>query len=410
MRPFLPLILFITGVVAILAEIYTFQAVRAATKSRWAPWAYLAISLLIIAYIVYVFMHFDRKEGQNKQSLLAMGLLLITFLPKIIITIVMLGEDIIRFFGGLIRMFLGDTKQPFLQDRRRFVSLTALALAAIPFFSLLYGMTKGKYNFKVRKQTITYPDLPDNFDGMTITQISDVHSGSLDNVEKIEYAIDLINEQKSDIILFTGDIVNTHATELHPWIETFKRIETPPMGKFSVLGNHDYGEYVDWPSPKAKDDNFAAIKDLHRQINFKLMLNENIKLKKGDQHIALIGVENWGHNFKKAGDLIKASVGIDKEDFKILMSHDPSHWEYEVQHHPNNYHLTLSGHTHGMQFGIEIPGFLKWSPVQYVYKQWAGLYNNAKRYVYVNRGFGFHGYAGRTGIWPEITVITLKKG
>lgn len=410
MRPFLPLILIITGVVAILAEIYTFQAVRAATKSRWAPWVYLVISLLIIAFIVYSFMHFDRKQGQNKQSLLAMGLLLITFLPKVVIMIVMLGEDIIRFFGGLIRMFLGDTKQPFLQDRRRFVSLAALALAAVPFFSLLYGMTKGKYNFKVRKQTITYPDLPDNFNGMTITQISDVHSGSLDNVEKIEYAIDLINEQKSDIILFTGDIVNTHATELHPWIETFKRIETPPMGKYSVLGNHDYGEYIDWPTQKEKDDNFAAIKDLHRQINFKLMLNENVKLQKGNQHIALIGVENWGHNFKKAGDLVKASNGVYKDDFKILMSHDPSHWEYEVQHHPNNYHLTLSGHTHGMQFGIEIPGFLKWSPVQYVYKQWAGLYNNLNRYVYVNRGFGFHGYAGRVGIWPEITVITLKKG
>jgi predicted MPP superfamily phosphohydrolase len=410
MRPFFPLILIVTGVVAILAEIYTFQAVRAATKSKWGPWVYLVISLLIIAYIVYTFMHFDRKQGQNKQSLIAMGLLLLTFLPKLIITIVMLGEDVVRFFGGLMRMFLGDTKHPFLQDRRRFVSVTALALAAIPFFSLLYGIAKGKYNFKVRRQTITYPDLPDNFDGMTITQISDIHSGSLDNVEKIEYAIDLINEQKSDIILFTGDIVNTHATELHPWIETFKRIENPPMGKYSVLGNHDYGEYVEWPSAKAKDDNFEAIKDLHRQIKFKLMLNENIKINKGDQHIALIGVENWGHNFKKAGDLIKASAGVNKDDFKILMSHDPSHWEYEVQHHPNNYHLTLSGHTHGMQFGIEIPGFLKWSPVQYVYKQWAGLYSNAKRYVYVNRGFGFHGYSGRVGIWPEITVITLKKG
>jgi predicted MPP superfamily phosphohydrolase/uncharacterized membrane protein SirB2 len=410
MRPFFPLILIITGVVAILAEIYTFQAVRAATKSKWGPWVYLVISLLIIAYIVYTFMHFDRKQGQNKQSLIAMGLLLLTFLPKLIITIVMLGEDIVRFFGGLICMFLGDTKHPFLQDRRRFVSITALALAAIPFFSLLYGIAKGKYNFKVRRQTITYPDLPGNFDGMTITQISDIHSGSLDNVEKIEYAIDLINEQKSDITLFTGDIVNTHATELHPWIETFKRIENPPMGKYSVLGNHDYGEYVEWPSAKAKDDNFEAIKDLHRQIKFKLMLNENIKIHKGDQHIALIGVENWGHNFKKAGDLIKASAGVNKDDFKILMSHDPSHWEYEVQHHPNNYHLTLSGHTHGMQFGIEIPGFLKWSPVQYVYKQWAGLYSNAKRYVYVNRGFGFHGYSGRVGIWPEITVITLKKG
>jgi len=402
--------LFILPLIALVAEIYTFQAVKAATKTKWVHWVYLALSILVIVYIIYAFTQFDRRQGQNRQSLFAIGLMLITVIPKLIIAFVMLGEDVIRVLGGLMRLFLGDSKQSFLPDRRRFVSITALGLAAIPFLSLLYGMTKGKYNFKVRKSTITFPDLPDNFDGMTITQISDVHSGSFDDKEKIEYAIDLINAQKSDIVLFTGDIVNTHATEMYPWIDTFKRIENPPMGKYSVLGNHDYGEYIEWPSVKAKDDNFAAIKDLHRQIDFKLMLNENIKLERNGQEIALVGVENWGHNFKKAGDLAKASKGLKPEDFKILMSHDPSHWEYEIKNHPNNYHLTLSGHTHGMQFGIEIPGFFKWSPVQYVYKQWAGLYDNLGRYIYVNRGFGFHAYPGRVGIWPEITVITLKKG
>jgi predicted MPP superfamily phosphohydrolase len=402
--------LIILPLIAIIAEIYTFQAVRAATKTRWVHWVYLAISILVIAYIVYSFTQFDRRQGQNKQSLFAIGLMLITVLPKLIIAFVMLGEDITRVFTGLIRAFLGNSRQSFLPERRRFVSIAALGLAAIPFLSLLYGMTKGKYNFKVRKKTITFPDLPDNFDGMTITQISDVHSGSFDNKEKIEHAIDLINAQKSDIVLFTGDIVNTHAKEMYPWIDTFKRIENPPMGKYSVLGNHDYGEYIEWPSVKAKDDNFAAIKDLHRQIDFKLMLNENIKFERNGQEIALVGVENWGHNFKKAGDLGKASTGLKPEDFKILMSHDPSHWEYEIKNHPNNYHLTLSGHTHGLQFGIEIPGFFKWSPVQYVYKQWADLYENMGRYIYVNRGFGFHAYPGRVGIWPEITVITLKKG
>lgn len=393
-----------------LVEIYAFQTVRTVTKIKWMQYAYVAISLFILIYIIYQFTQFDRSVGQNKKTLFTMGLLLITYIPKMVIMVIMFSEDIFRVIGGCIRAFLGNSEQSFLPDRRKFVSQIALGLAAIPFLSLLYGMTKGKYNFKVIKQTVFFPDLPEAFDGMTITQISDIHSGSFDNHEKIEYAIDLINAQKSDIILFTGDIVNTHAEEMHPWIDTFKRIETPPMGKYSVLGNHDYGEYVTWPSQEEKQKNFEDIKDLHRQINFKLLLNENVKLEKDGEHIALIGVENWGHNFKKAGDLTKATQGVAQKDFKILMSHDPSHWEYEVKNNPHNYHLTLSGHTHGLQFGIEIPGVIKWSPVQYVYKQWAGLYENIGRYVYVNRGFGFHAYPGRVGIWPEITVLELKKG
>ncbi|KAF2520027.1 metallophosphoesterase [Flavobacterium salilacus subsp. salilacus] len=391
-------------------EIYAFQALRTVTKLRWLLWAYQGLSFFIILYIAYSFTQFDRSVGQNKQSLFTIGLLLITFIPKIVIASMMFLEDVTRIFSGLMREFLGNSNESFFSERRKFVSQVALGLAAIPFLSLLYGVTKGKYNFKVRKKTIYFPDLPDNFDGLTITQISDVHSGSFDDPDEISHAIDLINEQKSDIILFTGDIVNTHATEMHPWVETFKRIAPPAFGKYSVLGNHDYGEYVTWDTEKEKQDNFEAIKDLHRQIDFKLLLNANVKIEKDGQQIALVGVENWGHNFKKAGDLPKASEGLTPEDFKILMSHDPSHWEYEVKDNHNNYHLTLSGHTHGLQFGIEVPGFIKWSPVQYIYKQWAGLYENAGRYVYVNRGFGFHAYPGRVGIWPEITVLELKKG
>jgi predicted MPP superfamily phosphohydrolase len=410
MRPNFPLILFITAVVVVLAEFYTFMAVKEATKTKWIHWVYLALSVIIIAYIIYSFTQFDRRNGQTRQSLFTIGLLLITVVPKLIIALIMLGEDIIRFIGGCIRAFAGQSGQPFLPERRRFVSLTALGIAAIPFLSLLYGMTKGKYNFKVRKTTITFPDLPDAFDGFTLTQISDVHSGSFDDPEKISYAIDLINEQSSDLILFTGDIVNTHAKEMYPWLETFSRIESAPLGKYAVLGNHDYGEYIEWPTQKDKDDNFEAIKNLYGDIGFKLLLNEHVKLRRGNDEIALVGVENWGHNFKKAGDLKKADAGLKPEDFKILMSHDPSHWDLEVKDSPTNMNLTLSGHTHGFQFGIEIPGFLKWSPVQYVYKQWAGLYEHMGRYIYVNRGFGFHAFPGRVGIWPEITVITLKKG
>jgi predicted MPP superfamily phosphohydrolase len=298
----------------------------------------------------------------------------------------------------------------FLPERRKFVSQVALGIAAVPFLSMIYGMTVGKYNYKVLRQTLFFPDLPDAFDGFKITQISDIHSGSFDNPEKISYAVDLINEQESDLLLFTGDIVNTHATEMHPWIDTFKNIKNHEFGKFSVLGNHDYGEYVDWKSEIAKNKNFEDIKDLHRQIDFKLMLNENTKIKKGNDEIAIVGVENWGVKFKKVGDLNKAAANLNKEDFKILMSHDPSHWDAEVKDHPKNFHLTLSGHTHGFQFGIEIPGIIKWSPVEYVYKQWAGLYESVGKYIYVNRGFGFHAFPGRVGIMPEITVIELKKG
>jgi predicted MPP superfamily phosphohydrolase len=347
---------------------------------------------------------------QTPKTLFTLGLVLIVYIPKMILTTIMFGEDFYRIISGTITHFLGNTNQSsFLPERRKFVSQIALGVAAVPFLSLLYGMTKGKYNFKVIKQTLFFSDLPDSFDGTTITHISDIHSGSFDDPEKIQYAVDLINAQNSDLVLFTGDIVNTHATEMHPWVDTFKKIHNPKFGKYSVLGNHDYGEYINWPTQKEKEDNFIAIKDLHRQIDFKLLMNEHIKLKKGTDEIAVVGVENWGKSFKKAGDLVKASSGLSQKDFKILMSHDPSHWEYEVKNHAQNFHLTLSGHTHGLQFGIEIPGFIKWSPVQYVYKQWAGLYENVGRYVYVNRGFGFHAYPGRVGIWPEITVIELKK-
>ncbi|MGL4385787.1 MAG: metallophosphoesterase, partial [Flavobacterium sp.] len=373
--------------------------------------AYAVLSLVLLLYIIYGFTQFDRSVGQTPSSLRTMGLMLLVYVPKILITLILLGEDIFRILIGVVNHFVDyNNEATFLPSRRKFVSQVGLGLAAIPFLSLIYGIFEGKYNFKVIKQAIFFPDLPDAFDGFTITQISDVHSGSFDNPDKIEYAIDLINQQKTDLILFTGDIVNTHAKEMHPWITTFNKIENHPFGKYAVLGNHDYGEYVTWKTKEEKAKNFEAIKELYGQIGFNLLLNEHTFIEKEGQKIALVGVENWGHNFKQAGDLNKAGAGLTKNDFKILMSHDPSHWEHVVKSDPNHYHLTLSGHTHGMQFGIEIPGYFKWSLAQYVYKQWAGLYENLGRYVYVNRGFGFHAYPGRVGIMPEITVIQLKKG
>jgi predicted MPP superfamily phosphohydrolase len=334
------------------------------------------------------------------------GLLVLSVVPKIAALLVLFGEDIVRVFKMFLNYFANDGSIQ-LESRREFVSKLALGIAASPFVSVLYGLVRGKYNYQVINHTLYYPDLPDSFDGFKITHISDIHSGSFDNANKIAEGIELINAQKSDVILFTGDIVNSKATEMDPWIPYFKKLNAP-RGKYSVLGNHDYGEYVNWNTSEDKERNFQAIKDIHPKIGFELLLNKSVYLNNDSERIALIGVENWGTRFKKVGDLNKASSDVSKEDFKILLSHDPSHWDHEVKSHEKNFHLTLSGHTHGMQFGIEIPG-IKWSLAQYAYKQWAGIYNSLNRYINVNRGFGFLAFPGRVGIWPEISVITLKK-
>ena len=399
--------------ILILIDFYAFQAIKTVIKFNYGLVFYVLISILILVYLAFSIYNYDSSKGPSQESLRAAGFFLLFYVPKLVLIIFMLGEDIFRLIASgyqfISQTFFEGNKTQFIPDRRKFVSQVALGIAAIPFTSLVYGMFKGKYNFKVISHTLFFDDLPDAFDGFSLTQISDIHSGSFDNPEKIEYAIDLINEQKTDLLVFTGDIVNTKAEEMDPWISSFKRIRTPKYGKYSVLGNHDYGEYVTWPSNEDKLNNFNRIKDIHKKIDFNLMLNDSTFIEKNGERMALIGVENWGHNFKKAGDLQKASLKVSEKDFKILLSHDPSHWEHEVKTHKDKYHLTLSGHTHGFQFGIEIPGIFKWSPVQYVYKQWAGIYKEMGQYINVNRGFGFHAFPGRVGIWPEITVIKLKK-
>ena len=409
----LKILLFIVVYFAIFLvfEIYAFQAVKTLVKNKTFLNIYKIISAVIFLGILYYLTKFDRRAGMTRENMYTMGALLLVLVPKIVVTFFMFSEDIVRVLSGTVNYFINsDDNATFLPDRRKFISQIGLGLAAIPFLSLIYGITIGRYNYKVIKQRLFFPDLPDEFDGFTITQISDVHSGSFDNPEKINYAINLVNEQQSDLILFTGDIVNNKAEEMHPWIDVFNRIDKHEYGKFAVLGNHDYGEYIDFPTAQAKLDNFNAIKKLYSQIGFDLLLNEHKFIEKGKEKLAIVGVENWGKGFKQAGDLNKAATHLSKDDFKILMSHDPSHWEYEVKNHPKHFQLTLSGHTHGMQFGIEIPGIIKWSLAQFAYKQWAGLYENLGRFIYVNRGFGFHAYPGRVGIMPEITVIELKKG
>lgn len=399
--------LLIISALIIVFESYAFQAIKIVTKSRAIRYGWLVVGLAVYSYFFYIIFTYDRSSGQTRQFQWAAGLLLLVLLPKLIIVLFMLGEDIFRWIRkGISYVSSEDTKS--LAGRRKFISQLALGLASIPFASILYGIIKGKYNYKVLKYQLSFKDLPEAFDGFTITQITDIHSGSFDNHEKIAYGVDLINQQKSDLILFTGDIVNNFAKEMDEWIPLFSQLKAP-MGKYSILGNHDYGDYAAWESPDDKAANFEAIKEIHPKIGFELLLNEHRYIEKDGQKIALIGVENWGKGFNKAGDLKKASNGVGKEEFKILMSHDPSHWEYKVKNDDFNYHLTLSGHTHGLQFGIEIPGFFRWSPSQYVYKQWAGLYKEFDRYINVNRGFGYHAFPGRVGIWPEITVIELKK-
>jgi uncharacterized protein len=394
-------------VVVLLIDFYAFQSIKTVTKNKISYGLYWTLSLIVLINFSYQLLTFNRSIGLSQSLMFAFGLLILSIIPKIAALIILFGEDVFRTIRLVVHYFSKADSAEFFNGRRTFVSKVALGIAAIPFTSVLYGMVRGKYNYKVIKHTLFFDDLPTAFDGFKLTHISDIHSGSFDDASKIGYGIELINEQESDVILFTGDIVNNKAEEMDSWILDFKSLKAT-YGKYSVLGNHDYGEYTRFKSSEEKEQNFQAIKDIHPKIGFNLLLNDSIYLKKGTAKIAIVGVENWGTRFKKAGDLNRASAKIKKEDFKILLSHDPSHWNSEVKTNENNYQLTLSGHTHGMQFGIEIPG-LKWSPVQYIYKQWAGVYKEFGRYINVNRGFGFLAFPGRVGIWPEITVITLKK-
>ncbi|MFV0539679.1 MAG: metallophosphoesterase [Aestuariibaculum sp.] len=399
-------------IVFAVLDIYAFQAFKTVVRNNWLLILYWIISVLVIGNFVYQYYGFDRHDGLTQVHAYAFGALVAVLVPKMVMVFFMFGEDIFRVPQAFYRFFTeGKTAEGhYFASRRQFISKIALGLAAIPFASIIYGIYKGKYNFKVLKYTLTFEDLPQAFDGYKITQISDVHSGSFDNIKKVEYGIDLINEQESNIILFTGDMVNNAAKEMEPYKGIFSKLKAKD-GKYSVLGNHDYGDYIQWDTELEKRQNLEKLKSIQKEIGFDLLLNESRFLEKNGERIALVGVENWGTGgFKQEGDLKKASKNIDKNDFKVLMSHDPSHWEKKVIDDDYHYHLTLSGHTHGMQFGIEIPGWIKWSPVKWRYKHWAGIYREKGQYINVNRGFGYLAFPGRVGIWPEITVIELKKG
>lgn len=390
-------------------QAYAYQAVKTLGWNRSAVIIYWVVIFGSIGNLFFQSLYFSRSTGVTPALSISVGIVMAVVLFQLIVIFFLAFEDLLRLPQGVYNYFIYRGQGDYIPGRRKFIAQLALGIAAIPFASLLIGMIRGKYNYKVLHYELSFDDLPEAFNGFTLTQISDIHSGSFDNPKKVAYGVDLINQQQSDVILFTGDIVNNKSEELIPWKAIFSRLEAP-HGKFSVLGNHDYGDYVEWPNQEAKKENFNRLLDFQSEMGFKVLLNQTNFIEKEGQRLALVGVENWGKGgFKKKGDLQGAIEHVQPDDFKILLSHDPSHWEAKVLPHPYHFHLTLSGHTHGMQFGIEIPGWFKWSPAKWRYKQWAGLYQENKQWLNVNRGFGFLGYPGRVGIWPEITVITLKR-
>lgn len=330
---------------------------------------------------------------------------------QIIMAIIFLVDDIRRGTFWAIDKISSSAGAQFMNTengipRSTFLSWLGVGLASSLFLSLIYGFGN-KYNYKIVKKDIRLKGLPEVFKGFKIIHISDIHSGSLQDKAAVQKGIDLIKKQNADLVLFTGDLVNDRATEMHSWMDVFGQI-TAPHGVFSTLGNHDYGDYVIWDSKEAKQKNLNDLMQVHAQLGWRLLMNENVKIEKDGAYIHLVGIENWGAKarFPKYGKMDKAMVGVDSNAPVILMSHDPSHWEAEVIPKYPEVQLMLSGHTHGMQFGLENPYF-KWSPVQWVYKQWAGIYQNNNQQLYVNRGFGFLGYPGRVGIMPEITLLHL---
>jgi len=403
-------------VIIILAEYYFFQAMKTfsqdfqpLTKTVILYWVYGLLALdigLTITSFIYP------PPNWHDAFRLILAVVLILLLCKIFCFVFLFPEDLVRGVRWLIKRFSSSGEAAVVQggiSRAKFISQLAVTFTVIPAVGFIYGMVRGAYKYRVHKVKVPSSKIPDAFHGYKIVQVSDIHTGSFLDNSALSKAFDIVMQQGADLILFTGDLVNNKAEETKGFEEVFSKLKAP-HGVYSVLGNHDYGDYVQWDSPEEKRKNLEALKDVHKSSGWRLLMNEHVPLEKDGQKIALLGIENWGGNmhFPKYGKMDLAHKGTEEYPFKILMSHDPSHWEKQVQIEYGDIDLTLSGHTHGMQFGIEIPGF-KWSPVKYFYKQWAGLYKQENQFLYVNRGLGFLGYPGRLGIWPEITVIELQK-
>jgi predicted MPP superfamily phosphohydrolase len=401
--------------IMLLIDWYVFQAVKhvsqnAAPKARILIYSlYWALTLASVSVFMFGSV-LNVSEWPKVIRIYVFATLIGVFLAKFIASSIFLLDDlrrVLHWSGGKLyyRFIQNEEFSSSTISRSTFMSWLGLGLGSGLFGTLLWGFGN-KYRYKLQEVAMKFKDLPEAFKGLRIVHISDIHSGSFTDKKAVEKGIELILDKKPDLILFTGDLVNDRAEEMREFKDIFARLQAP-MGVFSTLGNHDYGDYAKWPSMEAKKENLEQLKKVHADMGWRLLMNEHVVMSKNDQQIALLGIENWSakSNFPKYGSLPAAYAGSQHVPFKILMSHDPSHWDAEVRQY-KDIHLTLSGHTHGMQFGVEIP-WLKWSPVQYVYRQWAGLYEEGHQKLYVNRGFGFIGYPGRVGILPEITVIEL---
>ena len=406
----------IIAAIMLLLDFYVFQAVKTVTQSsservktivNIVYWVVSGLTLLALISFPYIYFLQTSKVYRNYVFAILVGL----FFAKLVASVFFLSDDLRRGSVFVLSKVLPSAGARFLGEgntipRSAFLSWLGLGLGGGLFGTLLYGFSN-KYNYQVKKIKLAFTNLPKSFEGFTIVQISDIHSGSFQNKAAVNHGIDLILQQKPDLILFTGDLVNDRAEEMADYMDVFSRLSAP-MGVFSSLGNHDYGDYVSWPSAQAKTENLEQLKKVHANLGWRLLMNEHVLLEKDTEQIAVLGIENWGAKgrFPKYGKMKEAYPGTEKVPFKILLSHDPSHWDAEVRTQYKDVDLMLAGHTHGMQFGLENPYF-KFSPVQWMYKQWAGLYEEGNQKLYVNRGFGFIGYPGRVGILPEITVIEL---
>ena len=404
----------------LFVEFYSFVAVKTAMRHTSGPihfWLFLFYIILSLATLwsLYAFPHFGRTAWPSTTLKYTVNIFIGVFLGKMLVAVIMLVTDLVMLVPNVVNFVMSFKHHPagnppdgsrFI-SRFTFISRAALLIGGALTTGLVYGMSN-RYNYKLRRVRIPLKNLPEAFKGLKIVQISDIHSGSFDDPSAVSQGVEAIMNEKPDLILFTGDLVNDRATEVVPYMDVFKKLKAP-LGVYSVLGNHDYGDYVKWPSEEVKKKNLEELKQHQASLGWKLMMNEHVLLEREGQQIELVGIENWGaRGFTKYGDMKKAVAGLEQQDLpvKILMSHDPSHWDAQVRKEYKDIDLTLSGHTHGMQFGIDIPGF-KWSPVQYFYNEWAGLYKKENQYLYVNRGYGFIGYQGRLGILPEITSIEL---
>ncbi|MFT5722931.1 MAG: putative MPP superfamily phosphohydrolase [Bacteroidia bacterium] len=395
-----------------LLNLYVFQGYKILIQNFEGKMALLAkIGYWVLVLMAYLALGYTMtRMGTNPQTFwtkVALSYFFIILVVQLVWSLFMTIDDIVRLFQWIGSFFTKASTVENGISRKSFLMKSGAFVATGFGAALAYGVVRGSHQYQVINQKLTIPNLPEGLKGLKLLQISDIHSGSFWNKNAVQKGVDLIKEQNADLIFFTGDLVNNEAHEMDDYLDVFSQI-TAPMGVFSTLGNHDYGEYVPGFKPSDLPTNVANIEAVHKKLGWRLLMNEHTILEKNDAKLAVVGIENWGAkmHFKKYGDLNKAISGVDQALPTLLLSHDPSHWRAEVIQKFPQVDATFSGHTHGMQFGIETGG-MKWSPVKYLYPEWAGLYKEGTQQLYVNRGFGYLGFPGRLGIWPEITVFEL---